>query len=90
MTRPPAASTAFALLGVGGDDVIEVAREVGVEMVCAGSAGDDAVGGAGFSNAALDELERERPIEAHAALRSIHGLSDAEAERPEMAAEGES
>src|SRR5437016_4923210 len=33
-----------------------------------------------------DQLERVRPVEAHAALRGVHGLGDAEAPGPEMAA----
>ena len=36
-----------------------------------------------------DQLLRRRPIEAHAALRGVHRLRDAEAERPEVSAEGD-
>ena len=35
---------------------------------------------------ARDELERGRPVEAHAALRGVHGLRHAEAEVPEIVA----
>ena len=38
---------------------------------------------------AADQLARVRPVEAHAALRGVHGLGDLEAEPPEMAAEGQ-
>src|SRR5262249_22674991 len=34
-----------------------------------------------------DQFERGRPVDAHAALGGIHGLGDAEPERPQMAAE---
>ena len=33
---------------------------------------------------AADQLERGRPVEPHAALRRVHRLGDAEAERPEV------
>src|SRR5215208_5067097 len=38
---------------------------------------------------ALDQLERHRPVEPHAALRRIHRLGDAEPEVPEVLAEGD-
>ena len=34
---------------------------------------------------AADELQRVRPVEAHAALRRVHGFGDAESEVPEAA-----
>ena len=40
-------------------------------------------------NAAADQLERRRPVEAHAALRGVHRFGDAEAERPQVAAKRE-
>ena len=37
--------------------------------------------------AAADQFERCRPVDAHAALGGIHGLGDAEPERPQVPAE---
>ena len=44
-----------------------------------------------LASAALRRISsrRARPVQAHAALRGVHRLGDAEAVRPEVAAEGE-
>ena len=36
------------------------------------------------SSAAADQLQRVGPVQAHAALRGVHRLGDAEAERPQV------
>src|SRR5215469_1161032 len=36
--------------------------------------------------APLDQFSRERPVQSHASLRSVHRLGNAEAKRPEMLA----
>ena len=38
---------------------------------------------------ALDQLQRGRPVQPHAALRGVHRFGDAEAEIPDMLAEGD-
>ena len=78
-----------ALLLVGADDVVDgdVARRARDDRCRRRSA----ISAPGRSlrgvEAAADQLERGRPVEPHAALRRVHGLGDAEPERPEMAAE---
>ena len=37
--------------------------------------------------AAADQFQRVRPVQAHAALRGVHRFGDAEAERPQVPAE---
>jgi hypothetical protein len=72
------------LLFVGADDVVDRRRCVEVEVVGAAAGGDERAGMvAGGVERAADQLERGRPVEAHAALRRVHRLGDAEAERPE-------
>ena len=58
----------------------------GVELVGIHAAGDRA---GGFGAGTADQLRGARPIETHAALRGIHGLGDAKAEGPQVAAEGD-
>ena len=42
----------------------------------------------GFQRTA-DQFERSRPVQTHAALRGVHGLSHAQAQRPQVAAVGD-
>ncbi len=72
------------LLFVGAKDVVDASRRRGIEMVGAATRRDQRAGDvARRVEAFLDELERGRPVEPHAALRGIHRLGDAEAERPQ-------
>ena len=75
---------------IGADDVVDGGRRGRNELVGA----DAGINGrarhvARRFDRELDELQRVRPVEPHAALRGVHGFGDAEAERPEMAAIGD-
>ena len=62
----------------------------GIEMVRARARGDRRAGNALRGvDAALDERQRRRPVEPHAALRRVHRFGDAEAQREQVAAVGE-
>ena len=65
-------------------------RARGAQVVGAAAGGDQGAGhvARGVERAA-DQLERGRPVQAHAALRRVHRLGDAEAERPQVAAVGD-
>ena len=73
------------LVLVCADDVVEGAHVRSFEMVGAATAGDQRratftrfprlAGG----DRAFDQFKRGRPVEAHAALGSVHGFRDAEA-----------
>ena len=80
----------FALMEVGGGDVAERVARGGGEVVGAGAAEEERTSSIGCGGAAADEFERERPVEAHSALRGVHGLGHAKAERPEILAVGKS
>ena len=78
------------LLLVAADHLVDRAHAGGIEMVGAAAREDQrraAVarlpGLAGFHRAA-DQLERGRPVEAHAALRGVHRLGDAHPQVPEV------
>src|ERR1035441_9299545 len=60
------------------------------QVVGAGAAKEERAACVGGGGAAADELECKRPVEAHSALRGVHRLGDAKAERPEILAVGES
>jgi hypothetical protein len=79
-----------ALLLVSADHVVD--RDAGplLKMVGADARGDHHAGifARGFE-APPDQLERRRPVHAHAALGGVHGFGDAEAERPDVAAKGD-
>ena len=75
------------LLLVGADDVVDRNARVGVEVIGAGAAGDLHAGPCpGGLERAADQLPGAAPVEAHAALRGVHRLGDAEAEVPEIVA----
>ncbi len=77
-----------ALLLVGADDVVDGDAVARVEVIGAGAAADERAGKIPRRlEAAADQFERGRPVDAHAALGGVHGLGDTEAERPQMAAE---
>ena len=61
----------------------------GRELVGADAGEDHAAAGAGGFERAGDELTGARPIEAHAALRGVHGLGNGEAQVEEIGAKGE-
>ena len=80
------------LLLVGADHLVDGAHAGGVEMIGAAAREDEGgtavprlPGLAGLAGAG-DQLERGRPVEAHAALGGVHGLRHAEAEVPEIVA----
>ena len=76
------------LLLIGADHVVDGDAGVGGEMIGAGAAGDQrarpVLGGV---ERAADQLQRGRPVDAHAALRGVHRLGDAEPEIPDVVAE---
>ena len=83
------------LLLVAADHLVDGAHAGGIEMVGAAARDDQrraAVarlpGLAGFHRA-LDQLERGRPVEAHAALGGVHRLGDAHPEVPQVLAVGD-
>ena len=77
-----------ALLLVGADDVVEGHVGARFEMIGAGAAADQRAGKIlGGVEAPADQFERGRPVDAHAALGGVHGLGDAEPERPQVPAE---
>ncbi len=78
------------LVLVSGDHVVDGARALRREVIRADAARDERARhvARGVERAA-DELERRRPVEAHAPLRGVHRLGHAEPERPEVAAIGE-
>ncbi len=79
-----------ALLLVGGLDVGERHARPRLEVVGAGAAREDgARDRARLADRPADQLLRRVPVEAHPALRGVHGLGDGEAERPDVAPVGE-
>ena len=77
-----------ALLLIGADHVVDGDVRAGRKMIGAGAGADQRAGEIlGGVEAAPDQLQRVRPVHAHAALRGVHRLGDAEAERPQMPAE---
>src|SRR6266550_4053428 len=79
------------LLFIGSDHVIEAMRFKRCELVRAGTAGK--IGARDclrLGERAADQLLRYRPVEAHAALRGVHGFGDLEAEAPQVMAKSES
>ena len=78
------------LLLIGADHVVDRDAGVGGEMVGAGAARDQRAGPVlGRVERAPDQLKRGRPVDAHAALRGVHRLGDAEPEVPDVVAEGD-
>src|SRR5207247_4892752 len=76
------------LLLVGTDDVVETCAAV--KLIGARTAASQRAGNITRRiERAADQFERGLPIEPHPALRSVHRLGDAEAERPQMPAEGD-
>ena len=77
-----------ALLLVGADHVVHRDVRRRLQMIGAGARADQRAGKVlRRVEAAPDQLQRVRPVHPHAALRGVHRLGDAEAERPEVAAE---
>ena len=75
---------------VGGDDVVERSRLVRRQMVGAGAASDACAGATlRLAQGTRHQLAGAGPVEAHAALRRIHRLGDAEAQIPKVVAERE-
>ena len=68
-----------------------VTSGAGREMIGAGARADQRAGQVPAPRRALRRIssQRGRPVEPHAALRGVHRLGDAEAERPEVPAEGD-
>ncbi len=78
------------LLLVGADHVVDGDVGTGRKMIGAGAGGDQRAGNVlGGVEAPADQFERRRPVDAHAALRGVHRLGDAEPERPQMPAKGD-
>ncbi len=78
------------LLLIGADDVVDAARSFGCEMIRAGTGKHEGIAPRlGGADRAADQFERGRPVEAHAALRGVHGFRDAEAEIPQALAIGD-
>src|SRR5690606_9151381 len=76
----------LALLLVSGDDLVE-AGGAGGELVGAGAADDRAAGGARRAAATRDQRPGGLVVEAHATLRRVHRLRNAEPVRPQVLAE---
>ena len=78
------------LLLIGAGHVVDAPGVGRIEVIGAGAGEHDrAVAALRGGDRALDQLQRHRPVEPHAALRRIHRLGDAEPEVPEMLAEGD-
>ena len=77
-----------ALFFVGADHVVDRHVRARRQMIGAGAGADQRAGEIlGGVEAPPDQLQRVRPVHAHAALRGVHRLGDAKAERPQMTAE---
>ena len=72
----------FALFEVSGGYILQRDRLAGGQMIGAGSAGYDCAACLRGCGAALDQFQRQRPVEAHAALRGVHRFGYGKAERP--------
>lgn len=59
------------------------------QLVGAHAAGDPATHRLRLGGRAADQFGSPRPVKPHPALRGVHGLRDAQAVRPQVAAEGE-
>ena len=80
----------FELLLIGADHLVDRGRLGRIEVIGAGAGGKVAVAvGPGRVRRAADQVQRIRPVEAHAALGGVHGLGDVDAEAPQMAAIGD-
>ena len=77
------------LLLIGADDVVDGLRILHREVIGAGAGKHQrAAPRLRRPDRALDQFQRGRPVQPHAALRGVHGFGDAEAEVPDMLAEG--
>ncbi len=73
----------FDLGLVSGDHVVERARGAWLQVIRPGAAADQGTwADLRLGEAAPDQLQRTRPVEAHAPLGRVHRLGDAEAEIP--------
>ena len=77
------------LLLIGADHVVEVFGVLRREMIGAGAGKHQRIASRlRRPDRALDQLQRSRPVQPHAALRRIHRLGHAEAEVPDVLAKG--
>ena len=78
------------LFFVGAQDIIEAARVLDSQLVGACATRQQGSGQVSRRvGRAADQFERCRPVKSHAALRRVHRLGHAKAQRPEMAAVGD-
>ena len=76
------------LLVVGANHIVEVPGIFHREMIGAGAGKHQRIAARlGRPHRALDQFQRGRPVQSHAALRGIHRLSHAKAEIPDVFAE---
>ena len=75
------------LLLIGADDVVEALGVLCRQMIGAGAGKHQRIAPRLRSpHRALDQFQRGRPVQPHAALRGVHGFGHAEAEVPDMLA----
>ena len=75
---------------IGADHVVEVFGILRRQMIGAGAGKHQRIAPRlRRRHRALDQFQRGRPVQPHAALRGVHRLGDAEAEIPDMFAEGD-
>ena len=78
------------LLLIGADHVVEAFGIFHREMIGAGAGKHQRVAPRlRRPDRALDQFQRGRPVQPHAALRGVHRLGDAEAEIPDVLAKGD-
>ncbi len=78
------------LLLVAGDDLVDGLDVLDHQMIGAAARCDQGARQvARRVERAADQLQRGRPVQAHAALRRVHGLGHAQAQRPQVAAVGD-
>ncbi len=78
------------LFFVAGNHLVHGLHVLQHQVVGAATGSDERTGNVlrGFQRTA-DQFERGRPVQTHAALRRVHGLSHAQAQRPQVAAVGD-
>ena len=74
----------FDLLFIRADHIVEIARLAGSSWSVPLPEKHQSVAGLCRGDRPLDEFERCRPIDAHAALRSIHRFRDTKTETPKV------
>ncbi len=77
------------LLFIGADHVVEAFGVLGREVIGAGAGKHQRIAPRlRRRHRALDQFQRGRPVQPHAALRGVHRFGDAETEVPDMFAKG--